>query len=296
MTDLAQRHDKKLFLIGDMVCCILVFPFVFTYLEKWVPSLKDPTDLESAGVIPTVWVGALFGAMALAHLFRAIRLRGQRRSAFTAHLIYSAAFAACAVLVAALGTTDRVCLILSLVFWAVLIAERALAIARNHRPWSLAVNLVLLLLILVVAFASTQTIPMFFTVIGALIYSFISIMIVTFSGIKLDVLREIIRKTYAAEIISGLLLMMIAFSYAMKFTDSAINSFWDGLWYCFAVVTTIGFGDVTPTSPIARVLSVILGVYGIVVVALITSIIVNFYGEIKKESHTEEAGEDRPNG
>jgi hypothetical protein len=32
-----------------------------------------------------------------------------------------------------------------------------------------------------------------------------------------------------------------------------------------------------------RLLSVILGLYGIIVVALITSIIVNFYGEMKSD-------------
>jgi hypothetical protein len=44
-------------------------------------------------------------------------------------------------------------------------------------------------------------------------------------------------------------------------------------------VTTIGFGDLTAVTDFGRILSVILGAYGIVVVALITSIIVNFYGE-----------------
>ena len=43
----------------------------------------------------------------------------------------------------------------------------------------------------------------------------------------------------------------------------------------------------TAVSTIGRILSVILGVYGIIVVALITSIIVNFYGEMKK-IHPEE--------
>ena len=65
------------------------------------------------------------------------------------------------------------------------------------------------------------------------------------------------------------------------------------------MVTTIGFGDLTPTTEIGRLLSVILGLYGIVVVALITSIIVNSYGEMKKESaneaiEAESDGDDEP--
>ena len=46
-------------------------------------------------------------------------------------------------------------------------------------------------------------------------------------------------------------------------------------------MTTIGLGDVTVLSPYTRALSIILGIYGIIVVALITSIIVNFYNEVK---------------
>lgn len=42
------------------------------------------------------------------------------------------------------------------------------------------------------------------------------------------------------------------------------------------------------SEPGGRILSVILGIYGIVAVALITSIIVNYYGEMKK------ADPDRP--
>ncbi len=54
-------------------------------------------------------------------------------------------------------------------------------------------------------------------------------------------------------------------------------------------MTTIGFGDITATTGIGRLLSVILGIYGIIVVALITSVIVNFYNEVKADSDTEDA-------
>ena len=56
-----------------------------------------------------------------------------------------------------------------------------------------------------------------------------------------------------------------------------------------AGVTTIGFGDITAVTDLGRTISVVLGIYGIIVVALITSIIVNFYGEIKKARTEEEA-------
>ena len=55
-------------------------------------------------------------------------------------------------------------------------------------------------------------------------------------------------------------------------------------------MTTIGFGDLTAVTDFGRILSVILGAYGIVVVALITSIIVNFYGEMKTSPEADSGG------
>ena len=97
---------------------------------------------------------------------------------------------------------------------------------------------------------------------------------------RFKVLLKIIVRTYALEIILGLATMIVAFSLVLTLYESeTIPTFYDGLWYCFSVVTTIGFGDKVPTGAIGRALSVILGIYGIVVVAVFTSIIVNFYNE-----------------
>ena len=49
---------------------------------------------------------------------------------------------------------------------------------------------------------------------------------------------------------------------------------------------------ITAVTDLGRTMSVVLGIYGIIVVALITSIIVNFYGEIKKERPEEKAGDE----
>ena len=226
----------------------------------------------------------MYAAMGAAHLFRAFRLRAKSRTAFIAHLVYGSVFMACVALVAIAGPTMDVMSAIALAFWATLLAKRALAIARSRRQWSTVLNALAILVILLLSITAFEIISLLVVVLVASLSALASVMVVTFSRVKLDVIKEIIRKTYAAEIISGLMLLIVSFSYMQKFTDEAFTSFEEALWYCFAVVTTIGFGDLTPTTSIGRVLSVILGLYGIVVVALITSIIVNFYGEMKKES------------
>lgn len=61
--------------------------------------------------------------------------------------------------------------------------------------------------------------------------------------------------------------------------EENISTFTNELWYFFSIVTTIGLGDYAAISLIGRIVTVFLGIYGIVVVAVITSIIVNFYNE-----------------
>ena len=120
------------------------------------------------------------------------------------------------------------------------------------------------------------------------------ILSLAFARIRLSVLKKIIRKTYAAEILFGMLLLIVAISIVLPKLEPGIGRFADGLWYCFAIVTTIGFGDITAITGIGRLLSAILGVYGIIVVALITSIIVNFYNEVKADADTEDADASMP--
>ncbi|MEE3404358.1 MAG: potassium channel family protein [Acutalibacteraceae bacterium] len=115
------------------------------------------------------------------------------------------------------------------------------------------------------------------------IHMLLRVVFLSFHRIRLDILYKIASRSMALEILSGLLILIIAFSFVLRTIEPQMRSLSDALWYCFALVTTIGFGDITVTTVVGRILSVILGIYGIVVVALITSIIVNFYTELKNE-------------
>ena len=83
-------------------------------------------------------------------------------------------------------------------------------------------------------------------------------------------------------------MLIVAFSIVLPQFENGIPSFEDALWYCFAIVTTIGFGDFTAATLPGRAISVVLGLYGIIVVALVTSIIVNFYNETKNTADPDE--------
>lgn len=98
-------------------------------------------------------------------------------------------------------------------------------------------------------------------------------------------LWHIIRKTKVIEEFSGLLITIILFAFLLVRIEPNIDTFGDGLWYTFAVVTTIGFGDIIVVTGLGRVLSVILGLYGLFIVAIITSVVVNYYQSSRNDSN-----------
>ncbi len=106
--------------------------------------------------------------------------------------------------------------------------------------------------------------------------------------LKINIISNIIKKSMVYEIVLSLLILVVLCSVYFTLVEPNMTSFVDSLWYSFAVITTIGFGDVSVTTTVGRILSVILGISGIVVVALFTSFIVNFYNEMNKRKEEKE--------
>lgn len=55
------------------------------------------------------------------------------------------------------------------------------------------------------------------------------------------------------------------------FVDPAIRSPWDGIWWAWETLTTVGYGDIVPTNVAARILGIILMIMGILLVSLLTA-------------------------
>lgn len=97
---------------------------------------------------------------------------------------------------------------------------------------------------------------------------------------KLRVLKAILVRTRAADMLVVYLLFVLAAALVIVLAEPDIHTYGDALWYCYAVISTAGFGDVVVTTWIGKVTSAVLTVYSVFVIAIVTGVVVNFYNQI----------------
>ena len=97
---------------------------------------------------------------------------------------------------------------------------------------------------------------------------------------KLRLIRRILKHTGADKIMSGFVAFMLLTALVIWVCEPEINTYREALWYCFTVVSTIGFGDVVVHASISRSLSVVLSLYAVVTLAIFTGVIVNYYMQL----------------
>ena len=181
-----------------------------------------------------------------------------------------------------------------------IVLSRIFSVINNHSIRNIVLNVLIILVAIGMAIGlmstpsktmeDVQTVILVECVFIAIV-SFIEAMTIALAQLKVRILIKIIMSTFSLEVLFGLLVMIVAFSFVFIAVEPNITNFPDSLWYSFAVVTTIGFGDIVAVTPIGRILTVLLGLYGLVVVAVITSIIVNFYNETMGKSDAKELKE-----
>ena len=256
-------------------------------LNAATEALEGYNDNSETQRILTV---IMYAAFALLFLLKASITRDHWRLNLFRYGIGALLFAACAGIFL-FTDSAKAYLPVTLLHVTALIADHVFSIIRNHKVRNVIPRILFILVLLFIVLCafvmggSTALLYLLFMMVPRIFYYIAQII---FSRVKMDALRKIVRKTYAAEILFGMLLLIIAFSIILPQLETGISSFGDALWYCFAIVTTIGFGDFTAVTLPGRAISVVLGLYGIIVVALITSIIVNFYNETKDSGEADE--------
>ena len=104
---------------------------------------------------------------------------------------------------------------------------------------------------------------------------------------KMKKLKQILQSTGAGKMLMVFTGFVFVDAFIIYICDPAVKTYGDAVWYCYDVISTTGFGDVVVSTRIARLCSVILTAYSILVIAIVTGVVVSFYIEITKEKNKE---------
>jgi len=272
---------KRKIVINKTVLRILE-TFVYIIALAFALQMLVTLDGFSGNLIFTVFL-----LNTCAYILSAINVGVQRKIDFIKYLVPAITSFIITLLIVFYADSPYIRHIVFCVYAASVIFVRIIPIIKKRSVLRIVFNVLRILLWVCLVFcvlAGGKDLPAMVidTVLGIAIpiQMLTRVTILSFSHIRYDILSKVVRKSMAVEILSGLMILIVSFSFGLTVIEPQIENYGDALWYCFAIVTTIGFGDITAVTVFGRVLSVILGLYGIIVVALITSIIVNFYTEV----------------
>lgn len=92
-------------------------------------------------------------------------------------------------------------------------------------------------------------------------------------------LYVVVRSSGAQKVILWFLAVYFACAAVIALVEPGVDDFGDGLWFLWAVATTVGLGDVTAVTPLGRAATIICSLAGIVTVAIITAVVVDYFNE-----------------
>ena len=108
---------------------------------------------------------------------------------------------------------------------------------------------------------------------------------------KLRILWKIIRYCYADRITLIYLLTLCVSAILLKIIDPAFTTLGSAFWYLYSVLTTSGFGDIIPDTIFGKIITIIIGLFSLLMVALITGVVVNYFTEYAKAKRNESVTE-----
>lgn len=271
-----------------LICALFALNFALNTEEINVPYFKN-------------YIFLMFLSMSIARLPMIFASKNNKIN-FIRNIVVAGIYFSLAVVSLFLNVSLMEYCVFGGVFSLIIIGNRTIKILENRKSIrNIVTNSIvifiafILMLIFFVGSATDVPVTVYISILLFVIItiSMGDILYFCFSRMKFKAMYKIIKKTFAIEILYGLFVLIIASSFIFYIMEESIPTFSDALWYSFAIVTTIGFGDFVALSSVGRLLSVILGLYGLVVVAVLTSIIVNFYNETTKKELEEKEEQEK---
>jgi voltage-gated potassium channel len=104
-----------------------------------------------------------------------------------------------------------------------------------------------------------------------------------------------VRKVLAKNYLGPVLLIALAFTLIsgliMAGIDPAIEDVWEGIWWAWVTVATVGYGDTVPETPAGRIFGALVILFGVGFFSLLTASFSAYFvsrGEVEIEEEIEE--------
>ena len=85
----------------------------------------------------------------------------------------------------------------------------------------------------------------------------------------------IMKRTHGDRLMIGFIIFYTIDCLCLWIFDPGLDNIGDAFWLGFNIATSIGLGDYTVTAPPARICAILLGIYGVIIVAFIPGLILS---------------------
>tara|TARA_B000000609_G_scaffold129009_1_gene103219 strand:+ start:273 stop:734 length:462 start_codon:yes stop_codon:yes gene_type:complete len=87
-------------------------------------------------------------------------------------------------------------------------------------------------------------------------------------------------------ILGALIFFVCVFGYVFYITEPGVDTFGDGIWWALVTVTTVGYGDITPSTTLGRFVASALMFLGLGLIATVTAIVSAKFTQNFVDTHT----------
>ena len=170
--------------------------------------------------------------------------------------------------------------------WLAFFVETALlsAMVRNKREYLLRnwMNLVIIIGGLPVVWQYTP-------LVGLLRSMRLVLVIVLLARLSRNI-RKLLSRHQLGTTLAVAFVTMVLSGIIISRIDPSIGTVWDGMWWAWVTMATVGYGDVVPHSGAGRLFGSLLILFGVVLISLLTANMAAFLigGDVEKMEHGEE--------
>ncbi|MEO8332841.1 MAG: ion channel [Gallionella sp.] len=128
-----------------------------------------------------------------------------------------------------------------------------------------------------------------FAPLAGLLRSFRLVLVVVILARLSKSIRVLLSRHQLGNTLAVAFITMVLSGVIVSRIDPSIGSAWDGMWWAWVTMATVGYGDVVPHSAAGRLFGALLILFGVVLLSLLTANLAAFLigGEVEKVEREE---------